>query len=197
MKKFLAAFLFTALPISAHAQQAGTEPVLEEPQKASPAEQRAEQLDQLFGVLQSKDPEVAAKRTEERIWSLWMKSDSPTADLLLSQSAAAMGAQEFDASEQILNHLVATSSNYAEAYYKRAALYFRMRRFSQALKDVDKVLELEPRHFGAITGRGLIFLEQKKREEALASFEDALAINPHLEEIAAKVKQMKAEQPEI
>jgi tetratricopeptide (TPR) repeat protein len=202
MKNFLAALLLAALPLSAMplialAQDSGKEPTLEATPDVSPAEKRAEQLDQLFGVLKSKDPEVAAQRTEDRIWSLWMKSDSPTADLLLAQGAAAMGAEEFDSSEQILNHLISTSTNYAEAHYKRAALYFRMRRFDQSLKDIDKVLELEPRHFGAISGRGLIYLEQKRRNEALASFEEALAINPHLEAIAAKVKEMKAEQPDI
>ncbi len=188
MKKILAALLFVMSPFAAMA---------EAPKKVSPSEQRAEQLDQLFGVLQSKDADEAARRTEDRIWSLWMKSDSPTADLLLSQSAAAMGAEQYDASEEILNHLVSTSNNYAEAYYKRAALYFRMRRFDQSLKDIDKVLELEPRHFGAVSGRGLIYQEQGKRAEALSAFEEALAINPHLEAIAAKVKEMKAEQPDI
>ncbi len=164
--------------------------------KRAPAEIRAEELDKLFGTLRAGDVE-AAKLTEERIWSLWMKTDSPTADLLLGQATAAMIDDEFDASQKILDHLVTTSATYAEAYYKRASLYFRMRRYQQAFDDLDKVLDLEPRHFGAYAARGIIFREQKKRSEALLAFNQALAIHPNFASIMQMVKEMKAEQPDI
>jgi tetratricopeptide (TPR) repeat protein len=198
MKRILAALLFVCLPHGAIAQEqtkyeaAASVPV----DKRAPAEIRAEELDKLFGTLRAGD-EQAASLTEERIWSLWMKTDSPTADLLLSQAAAAMHADEFDASEKILDHLIATSATYAEAYYKRASLFFRMRRYSQAFADLDKVLELEPRHFGAFAARGIIFREQKKRAEALAAFNQALAIHPNFASIVQVVKEMKAEEPDI
>ncbi len=198
MKRILAALLFVCLPHGAFAQEqtkgeaAATVPV----DKRSPAEIRAEELDKLFGTLRAGDEE-AATLTEERIWSMWMKTDSPTADLLLSQAAAAMHAEEFDASEKILDHLIATSATYAEAYYKRASLFFRMRRYIQALGDLDKVLELEPRHFGAYAARGIIFREQKKRAEALAAFNQALAIHPNFASIVQVVKEMTAEEPDI
>jgi tetratricopeptide (TPR) repeat protein len=198
MKRILAALLFACLPNDVFAQEQAKDEAVTTVQvdKRAPAEIRAEELDKLFGTLRAGD-EVAANLTEERIWSLWMKTDSPTADLLLSQSAAAMQADEFEASEKILDHLSVTSATYAEAYYKRASLFFRMRRYSQALRDLDKVLELEPRHFGAYAARGIIFREQKKRTDALNAFNEALAIHPNFASIVQAVKEMKAEEPDI
>ncbi len=200
MKFVLAAIFFGVTPLVAMAQEVKDEAkasVSIPADKRTPAEIRADQLDKLFGVLQSKDAEDVAKRTEENIWSLWSKSDSPTADLLLSQGSAAMGDDEFDAAEQMINHLIETSPDYAESYYVRASLYFRMRRYAKCMADLDKVLELEPRHFGALSGRGLVFYEQDKREDALAAFEEALAVNPYMEAIVAAVKSLKAERPEL
>ncbi len=198
MKRFLAALLFVSVPHGAFAQEEPkddavvTAPV----DKRAPAEIRSEELDKLFGTLRAGNAD-SADITEERIWSLWMKTDSPTADLLLSQSAAAMQADEFEASQMILDHLIESSTTYAEAYYKRASLYFRMRRYQQAFDDLDKVLDLEPRHFGAYAARGIIFREQKKRSEALLAFNQALAIHPNFASIMQIVKEMKAEQPDI
>jgi tetratricopeptide (TPR) repeat protein len=198
MKRILAALLFVSFPHGAFAQEeAKNEAAAAVPvEKRAPSEIRADELDKLFGTLRAGNEE-AAQLTEERIWSLWMKTDSPTADVLLSQAAAAMNADEFDASEKILDHLINTSATYAEAYYKRASLFFRMRRYQQALGDLDKVLELEPRHFGAYAARGIIFREQKKRAEALNAFNEALAIHPNFASIVQVVKEMKAEEPDI
>ena len=65
-----------------------------------------------------------------------------------------------------------------------------MKRDDQALKDIDKALELEPRHFGALAGKGVILERQKKYSAARAAFEEALAVNPNLEEAKAALKAL-------
>ena len=66
-----------------------------------------------------------------------------------------------------------------------------MKRDAESLKDIDHVLDLEPRHFGAIAGKGMILKRQKKYGQALEAFEEALAINPGMEAVMDSVKELK------
>ncbi len=162
----------------------------------SPAEARAELLDSLFARLHQVKNDDEAKLAEQAIWQLWMRSDSPTAELLLTQAAAAMNKAEFDAALAVLDRLVAVHPDFAEAWNKRATLYFMMGRFDESLADIDKVLDLEPRHFGALSGRGMIYRKQGKYSEALAAFRDALAVNPSMGSVKDAVQELeKLEQP--
>lgn len=125
-----------------------------------------------------------------------MRSDSPTAELLLQQATDAMNKAAFDPSLAILDRLVAVHPEFAEAWNKRATLYFMMGRFEDSLADIDKVLDLEPRHFGALSGRGMIYRKEGKLSDAIAAFRDALAVNPTMDSARDAVKELeKLEQP--
>ncbi len=65
-----------------------------------------------------------------------------------------------------------------------------MKRMTPSLKDIDKVLDLEPRHFGALAGKGMILERQKKYSAAREAYEDALAVNPTLEQVKAALKEL-------
>lgn len=155
-----------------------------------PAEIRADLLDSMFARLHVAASDDEAQIVEKSIWDLWMASDSPTAEVLLKQATTAMNHAAYPESLAILNRLIGAYPEFAEAWNKRATLYFLMERYDDSLKDIDKVLELEPRHFGALAGRGMILQRQGKFSEARAAFEEALAMNPAMEGIKQAVKAL-------
>ena len=153
-----------------------------------PAEARAEQLDILFAHLHR--PGVSSEVVEQKIWALWSASDSPTAEVLLQQAGRAIEGRAPAEAMSILDTLVGAYPGFAEAWNKRATLYFMMKRYDQALQDIDKVLDIEPRHFGALAGKGMILERQKKYSAARAAYEDALAVNPTLEQVKEALKAL-------
>jgi tetratricopeptide (TPR) repeat protein len=190
---------FWAIPLAFGVLVGGSVAHAEEavPHKLTPHEMRADTLDGLFAKLQRASNEVEAKVTEQKIWAAWAQSDSVTADVLLNQAAAAMGVGDNRASLAILNQLIATYPTFAEAWNKRATLKFIMGRYDESLSDIEKVLELEPRHFGALSGRGMIYQSQQKWGQALAAFKDALAVNPNMASVKNAIQQIEKNQPEL
>ena len=161
-------------------------PPAEKPLK--PAEKRAEQLDILFAHLRR--PGVPGDPVELKIWALWAASDSPTAEVLLQQAARAIGDRAPAEALSILDRLVGAFPDYAEAWNKRATLYFMMKRDDKALEDIEKVLDLEPRHFGALAGKGVILERQKKYSAAREAYKDSLAVNPTLQQVKDALKAL-------
>jgi tetratricopeptide (TPR) repeat protein len=159
--------------------------------RLKPAEVRAEQLDKAFARLIKSADEAEAQRAEQSIWSLWMTSDSPTADALLAQAMKASAANETAAALAILDNVIEVHPDYAEAWNKRATVYFLIGRYNDALSDIDKVLELEPRHFGALSGLGMIRRDRGDERGALEAFRDALAINPYMSSVRDAVKLLE------
>lgn len=166
-------------------------------ERKSPAEIRADLLDSLFARLQKVGSPAEAQIVEQAIWELWMKSDSPTAELLLTQAVKALGAGEEQASLSILDKLIAVHPEFAEAWNKRATVYFMIGRYTESLSDINHVLELEPRHFGALSGLGMIKEQQGDKKAALSAFRDALAVNPQLEGAKQAVEALAADQEDI
>ncbi len=204
MKRFLAMALLIAWSSSVFAEgnvdaptAAETPEAIGTTKKLSPAEMRSDDLDRLFGSLQANTGLRDPAKTESEIWHLWMQSDSKTADLLLAQATRAMNDGETDLAETMFTKIVEEFPNYAEAYNKRASLYFLVGKNNLALKDIDKTLELEPRHFGALIGRGSIYRQEKKFAEALSSYKEALSINPAMKNIEATIKELQRLSPSL
>ena len=162
-----------------------------------PAELRAEELDRLFGQLHRDGAEPLAATAEKKIWDNWARNDSITAEVLLGQASKAMNAQEYETAEIILDRLLDAQPAYAEAWNRRATLNFLAKRYEKSLADIEKVLELEPRHFGALSGRGMILEAMDKPDEALAAYREALTMNPYMRAVEEKVKMMEKARPDI
>ncbi|MGE0006787.1 MAG: tetratricopeptide repeat protein [Parvibaculaceae bacterium] len=165
--------------------------------RLKPAVIRAEQLDKLFARLIKGEDDDEARKTEQSIWELWMTSDSPTADALLAQAMKASAANETAAALSILDNLIEVHPDYAEAWNKRATVYFLIGRYNDSLADIDRVLELEPRHFGALSGRGMIKRRQGDLAAARAAFEEALIFNPHMEGVRRALEEIESEERPI
>ena len=190
IRSALAALLLLATPALGQSSKEDTGEVATVP-KLSTAELRADTLDKLFYRLRKADQPDDAKKAEEQIWRLWMESDSPTAEALLQQATIAMGEQAPGPALKILDALIDAHPEMAEAWNKRATLYFTLGRYDESIADIGKTLELEPRHFGALAGWGTILRIQGKELEALKVFKDALAVNPGMPGVQGAVKEIE------
>src|SRR5262245_29635658 len=151
---------------------------------------RTQSIDFLFEALKAAPNDETAKHVESRIWALWMASGSDTADLLMSRVKAAVDAKEIDLGIKLLDSIIAIKPDYAEAWNRRATLNFSKKDFGAALADIRQVLAREPRHFGALTGLGLIMQEIGDDKRALEVYRKALAVHPRLQKVPDLVKQL-------
>jgi tetratricopeptide (TPR) repeat protein len=146
------------------------------------AARRRAALDELFLRLKRAESPPEADALAAGIWRLWMQSGRPDIDLLMTAAVAEMGAANFGAALMILDEVVAQAPEWAEGWNKRATVHYLMQQLDRSLADIDKVLALEPRHFGALSGQGLCRMAKRNLEGALESFKRAIAIHPHLRE---------------
>ena len=147
-------------------------------------------IDRLFGRLhKEKNPEAAALIASAILQS-WSQSDSPSATILLKQASAAITAKQYRIAIAILSVIIEQEPGFAEAWNKRATAYFLKGDLERSLADIDKVLALEPRHFGALAGLGLVYRRQGKNAMALNAFRRALAIHPHLPDVKRAISEL-------
>lgn len=177
-----AAVLLSAQPHAARAAAASEEGDLPS---------REERLDQLYEELRESDNPIAAQALEQQIMAVWSESGSPTADLLLGEGTRLMNEGELAHAMDLFYAVIELKPDFAEAWNKRATLYYLLEEYELSLADIERVLELEPRHFGALSGRGLIMDEMDRQEEAYEAFRRALAVNPFLPAARSRVEILK------
>ncbi len=173
----LAAALALAVPPGASA--AGDAP--DAAQAPAATLSRADQLDALFTQLKSATDDAAARQAEDAIIALWLQSGSATVDLLMSWSVQAIAKKEYPEALDILDRVVTLKPDYVEGWNKRATVYYLTDQYSQSIADIEHVLVLEPRHFGALVGLGSIFRDLGDDTRAMAAYSQALALDPHLD----------------
>ena len=147
-------------------------------------------LDTLFDALKIAPDDSSAKAIEERIWSVWMVSGSDTCNLLMSRVKAAAEDKDYDLAIKLLNAIITIKPDYVEAWNQRATIFYLKNDYGNALSDISEVLAREPRHFGALSGLGLILQDIGDDKHALEAYRKALAIDPHLEHIPDTVKTL-------
>jgi tetratricopeptide (TPR) repeat protein len=157
------------------------------------ANARARELDALFARLKSVKEQDEGDEIVTRIWKLWQQSGSEKHDAALERAMLLMGQGLGSLAMPILDEIVAEKPDWAEGWNKRATVLYLMGEHDRSLADIDRVLALEPRHFGAIAGIGLIRIAKGETREALAAFRRALAINPVLRERYGLIPQLEKE----
>jgi tetratricopeptide (TPR) repeat protein len=151
---------------------------------------RIKNLDFLFEALKAAPDADSAKLVEGRIWALWLHSGSDTADLLMTRVKSAMEGKDNGLAIELLTAVIGLKPEYVEAWNRRATLYFANKDYGKAVADIREVLAREPRHFGALSGLGIIMQEFGEDKLALEAFRRALAVNPHLPKIPEMVKTL-------
>jgi len=187
--------LFVAAVAAVYAAPVGAEPgQWVEPPKKLPHVQHGNpthNLDFLFGALKVAPDDITAKAVEERIWALWTASRSDTITLLMSRVQAATEAKDIDLAITLLDVVIKIKPKYVEAWNRRATIYYMKKDYGHALADIREVLRREPRHFGALSGLGLIMQDIGDDKQALEVYRRALAVYPRLQRIPDVVKTLQ------
>jgi tetratricopeptide (TPR) repeat protein len=136
-------------------------------------------LDELFRRLAACAPGEALD-TEERIWTVWMHHPHRAAAAVLDLATRDIAARRYDIAETRLSALLRSAPDFAEAWHKRATLYYLQGRDAECLGDIERTLALEPRHFAAMLHFAEILLGDGAAPEARFAFRAALSLHPHL-----------------
>jgi len=158
----------------------------------APVKSKAEQLDDLFQTLKSASSKEAAQAAEDGIWHLWLESGSDTVDLLMTWAMKAMQAKDYATALDFLDRVIIMKPDYAEGWNKRATVYFMMNDYSKSIADIGKTLALEPRHFGALSGLGMIMREIGEDKRAIEAYQKSLAVDPNLEGVQKALDELQA-----
>ena len=136
-------------------------------------------LNNLFNQLEKVNNQKSAALLESKIWSIW--NEHPTNNKLterLEFGTELMQYGDYNYALKVFNNIIVSDPKWSEAWNKRATVYFLMSQFTDSLNDIDKVLNIEPRHFGALSGQARIFIKLQKYEKAIKSINKALSFYP-------------------
>ena len=151
---------------------------------------RRHTLDELYGKLAVANDTDEAKGLAGLIGAIWMRSGSDTANLLMQRAVISIQTKNLDLAAQLLDKLVLIQPNWAEAWNKRASVRFAKGDLDGSMADVEHVLKIEPKHFGAIEGMAMILQRTGFDKQALEVYRRALSIYPHQPEIQQIVDKL-------
>jgi tetratricopeptide (TPR) repeat protein len=164
------------------------------PRRDQPPPTRSEsRLDPLFTELKHERNEKAAERIASRIQDQWNRSGSASIDLMMQWSKKAIEAEKFDVALDFLDQVVTLQPNYVEGWNRRATVHFLMHNYSKSMSDIEHVLVLEPRHFGALAGMAEIMEKTGRKQLALEAWQRVLDIYPMLRSAQDKVATLSEE----
>ena len=158
---------------------------------SSIASDRNIQLEELFHELKNINSN-SVFQTEQKIWKLW--STHPTNDKLtarLEEGSQFVRDQNYSRAIDIFTEVINLDKNWAEAWNKRATVFYLIGEFQESQNDIDKVLALEKRHFGALAGQGLVNIQLKNYEKAIRSYQKAQEIYPAMKSPKIMIKQIE------
>lgn len=139
-------------------------------------------LDPLYEQLREAGTELEARRITNRMWSYWDDAPDEPSQEMLDEGMRARSQYDFLRALDRFDALVGYCPHYAEGYNQRAFVNFLRQDYAAALPDLDRALELNPRHVGALSGRALTLIALGREAEGQAALRAALEINPWLTE---------------
>jgi tetratricopeptide (TPR) repeat protein len=146
------------------------------------AKKLTENLSQdLLDKLTTTKTEEEAALIEEEVWDAWLVSGSGTVDILMKRGLKAQQEGDNELAREMFDRAIIVRPKYAEAWNRRALLFFNDGKYDEAIADLESTLTYEPRHFGAWIGLGMIFESVERPDAALRAYRKALEIHPHAE----------------
>jgi tetratricopeptide (TPR) repeat protein len=158
----------------AEMEKAQSEKAPSDPEKA------LENLSQdLLDKLKTVASDEEAAMIEEEIWDAWLVSGSPTVDIMMKRGLDYQESEDPESARDMFDRAIAIKPDYAEAWNRRAPLFFNDGKYDEAVADLESTLTYEPRHFVAWIGLGMIFESIDRPDAALKAYRKALEIHPH------------------
>lgn len=157
------------------------------------AEARQTVLDRLYSQLAEAPTEEAGRALESAIQSVWLESGSPSIDLLMRRGLDALREDDYDRAYFYFDEVVTLAPGFAEGWNKRATIHYIREDYARALGDIEQVLRLEPRHFEALAGLGVILEELGDKKGALEAYRKAVEIDPWLLNGKERIRPLELE----
>ena len=160
-------------------------------QTSSFSNDRVERLNQLFNELKVNNSKISTN-IEQEIWKIWSTHpDDVKLTKKLEEGSQFVRDQQFDKAIEIFTEVINLDQNWAEAWNKRATVFYLMGEFKKSQNDIDKVLAIEVRHFGALAGQGLVNIQLKNYEKAIQSYRKAKEIYPSMQSPEIMIRQIE------
>ena len=144
----------------------------------------------MFDRLKKAPSESEANDVALDIWASWLESGSATVDIAMERAAAAQSQGDLETAREFYDRAILIKPDYAEAWNRRATIFLTEENFPEALRDLNEALRLEPRHFGAWAGLGMMMETMGAQNEALEAYREALAIYPTMPQAIQAEKRL-------
>jgi tetratricopeptide (TPR) repeat protein len=157
------------------------------------ADQNDPRLDDLFVMLRDAKDYGNAKGIENGIWQIWTEVDDDAVTTLMNEGLTALTAGHLKTARTRFAAAVKKRPGYAEGWNKLSTVDYLLGNYKRSLSEIEKTLDLEPRHFGALSGKGLVEHALGNDPAAIKAFQRALAINPHLDAARRNIEILQKE----
>ena len=158
------------------------------------SDQTNPELDELFQLLQTATDLEEARVISDQIWFNWYQHDDDEVTRLMELGETSLRRGQLKEAVQIYSRVIELDQQFAEGWNRRATTYYMMGRYVESTADVVATLALEPRHFGALSGQGMIYMRLDNSEKAIEYMEKALEVNPHMLGVQETIEILKKQQ---
>ena len=145
----------------------------------------------LFQELYDSANDSQMNQITKKIWAIWHETNDIKIEADFYRGMESLRTRDFIMSIAFFTQVIEKKPNFAEAWNKRAIVYYMIGNFDKSMHDINETLKLEPRHFGAMDGMGLIFIHLHQYEKAIKIYEQMLEIFPNNQSIKNKKKLME------
>ena len=150
------------------------------------------ELDNLFNQLKTTSSSINAKAIETKIWKLWTTHPSEESlTNLLAKGSYYMSQNQLTSAHNVFSKAIELDPKWAEAWNKRATVLYLMGNYELSQNDIDEVLKLEKRHFGALSGQGMVQTALKNYQKAINSYLEAHKVYPAMKTPLMMIEKLK------
>ena len=143
------------------------------------ADQNDARLEDLFEILSTTESDVQINEVTSSIWDIWYETNDPLIEADFYRGLESMRTGDLIMAVAFFTRVIDKNPNFAEGWNKRATVYYMLGKFDASMMDIHETLKLEPRHFGAMDGMGLIFIHLEQFDKAIDIYDQMLKIFPN------------------